>query len=149
MDRCISSCIARDCSPPLLKYRAIWFRLDPIFPYCASSALTSSLSITIWYFGVNFLFKIRVRMKSDLVILHFSARSSKTDSSISVSLRHMICVRWLFLFLPMVFILLLPLLDRWSRQQRRYSLKYGCPFRIDFSAAPNILLEANIIPIHF
>ena len=25
----------------------------------------------------------------------------------------------------------------------------GCPFRIDFSAAPNILLEANIIPIHF
>lgn len=121
---CISSCMARERSPPLLKCRAIWFRLDPIFPYCARSDLTSSMSITIWYFGVSFLFKIRFRMKSDLVILHFSARFSKTDNSISVSLRHMMCVRLFSLFLLMVFILLLPMRDRWSHQQRRHSLKY-------------------------
>ena len=116
--------MARERSPPLLKCLAIWFRLDPIFPYCARSDLTSSLSITIWYFGVSFLFKITFRMKSDLVILHFSARSSNTDSSISVSLKQMMCVRCCSLFFLIFFILLLPLCDKWSRQKRRHSLKY-------------------------
>ena len=115
--------MARERSPPLLKCLAIWFRLDPIFPYCARSDLTSSLSITIWYFGVSFLFKITFRMKSDLVILHFSARSSNIDSSISVNRRQMMCVRSCSLFFLIFFILLLPLRDKWSRQQRCHSLK--------------------------
>ena len=145
MHRCISSCIARDRSPPLLKYRAIWFRLDPIFPYCARSDLTSSLSITIWYFGVSFLFKITFRMKSDLVILHFSARSSNTDSSISVSLKQMMCVRCCSLFFLIFFILLLPLCDKWSRQKRRHSLKYrlSLPCRFQCCAQHSVGSQYN------
>ena len=145
--------MARERSPPLLKCLAIWFRLDPIFPYCARSDLTSSLSITIWYFGVSFLFKITFRMKSDLVILHFSARSSNTDSSISVNRRQMMCVRSCSLFFLIFFILLLPLRDKWSRQQRCHSLKcrLSLPDRFQCCAQHSVgsqyNSEGNGIPI--